>query len=200
MPDIESQIYEFPQLKRSKALALNNLAVRLYEQEKYDASSEACEEAIRLDPNFAFSHATSGLLLHKSGKYEESIVAYKKSINLDPNLAIVRSNLALVLKEVGRIREAIDNVEAAIRLDPNMAEAHKNLGTILLSANPPQIEKAKRAFHRYAELRPNDEMAAMIDLLANTMTTSETETEHTKKKPSRPRSSSFKPSGKIPKN
>src|SRR2546421_3382968 len=57
----------------------------LYNLKRYAERLAACEQAIRLDPNFAPAYYNKGSALMELKRYQEALAAYEQPIRLDPN-------------------------------------------------------------------------------------------------------------------
>ena len=64
--------------------AFNNLGIAYYYLKNYDASSEAYQGAIFLDPKCATANFNYARLLLKQKKYEESIEVYRQFLKVSP--------------------------------------------------------------------------------------------------------------------
>ena len=109
-----------------------NKGIVLYNQDKYDEAIKAFDEAIKLDPKYAYAWNGKGIALADQGKYDEAIEAYDEAIKLDPKDARTWYNKGITLgKDLGRYDEAIKAFDEAIKLDPKLAMAWNNKGTAL---------------------------------------------------------------------
>jgi len=104
--------------------ALNDL-------KRYEEALAACDQAIRLDPNFVGAYYSKGYALNDLKRYEEALAAYDQAIRLDPNFAKAYNNKGIALYNLKRYEEAIAVYDQAIRLDPNFAKAYNNKGIAL---------------------------------------------------------------------
>jgi len=95
------------------------------------AGAEACfEKAIRIDPDFAESHANLGLLLDKRGEDGRAEACYRRSIALNPAYTQTHLNLGVLLARQKRFTEAEAAYRQAIALKPHAPEAWSNLGVL----------------------------------------------------------------------
>ena len=60
----------------------------LYLQGKYDEVIEIYDEAININPGYAYAWNGKGLALDNQGKHEEALKAFDRAIKLDPNFAM----------------------------------------------------------------------------------------------------------------
>ena len=66
----------------------------------------ALDEAIRLDPNDAYTWSVKGSALHSQGNYNEAIQFYDEAIKLDPNYASAWNGKGDALEALGKTTEA----------------------------------------------------------------------------------------------
>ena len=103
-------------------LALSLNAVRRSEE-----ALTACEQAIRLNPQFtdALIHRGTALInLDRPGDAEESL---RLAVKLSPGISMAHEGLASALNLQGRLDEAEQSLRRALELQPDFAMAHSNL-------------------------------------------------------------------------
>src|SRR5205823_15061427 len=83
----------------------------LNKQGRYEEAIEACEQAIRLDPNDAGAYSSKGVALNGQGRYEEAIKACEQAIRLNPNDAEAYSDKEAARYSLGRYKEQIKACE-----------------------------------------------------------------------------------------
>jgi tetratricopeptide (TPR) repeat protein len=89
-------------------------------QGQYDKGITECEQAVRLEPNSAFSRWWLSTVLKYSGRGEESIAICKEAIRLDPIPASYYfQNLTSAYCLTGQYNEAIEAGKKAVDLEPN---------------------------------------------------------------------------------
>jgi len=97
---------------------------------------EACEQALALDPDYAFAHAVlahAKSLLHQSQPdperfRDEAMISIRRALELAVDDGLVHHCHAAVLANLGNTDDAIRAWERAIELDPNNAGARAGLG------------------------------------------------------------------------
>lgn len=57
--------------------------INLFVNEEFDQAVSAFQQAIKLNPDFAFSHYYLGRCLRRLGKYQEAIAAFEKAIKIN---------------------------------------------------------------------------------------------------------------------
>ncbi len=128
-----------------------------YNAGRYEEALAAYEQAIRLDPNYAFAHWGKGNVLRDLKRYEEALAACDRAILLGANHASVYYNKGNALSYLKRYDEALAAYEHALRLDPNNALAYNNKGNTL--RNLKRYDEALAAYERAIQLDPNNALA-----------------------------------------
>jgi tetratricopeptide (TPR) repeat protein len=59
--------------------------LELLKEGRYAKVLEACEQAIKIDPDYALTRYGKGITLHHLGRYEEALQAYEQAIKIDPD-------------------------------------------------------------------------------------------------------------------
>jgi tetratricopeptide (TPR) repeat protein len=93
---------------------------------------EALEEAVRIDPEGAYSFNAIGIayLEQEPPDFVRATLAFQEATRLARHWAYPRHNLALTYAQVGNFREAIASYQEAMRLAPQFAYLPYNLGLI----------------------------------------------------------------------
>jgi len=163
-------------LAPNQVVSFVDKGVALGDQGKYDEAIKALDEAIRLDPNYAFAWYVKGVVLRNQGlaldypdisldgqdRYDHSIKCFDEAIRLDPNLtqAWIDKGIALLgqgdalarLGVVGQSEyvQALECFDMAIWLSPNNAMVWRQK-TIALYRTGRNAE-AEAAYVRTGEL------------------------------------------------
>lgn len=82
----------------SDAVAHNNMAVVLSEQNDVIAAAHHLEQALQLDPNYADAHSNLGTLFAMQGRMDDAIEQWKKALAIDPELGSAKAHLEQVEK------------------------------------------------------------------------------------------------------
>ncbi|MEG4420703.1 tetratricopeptide repeat protein [Microcoleus sp. LAD1_D5] len=146
VPD-SGQVANFQEVEQYKKLAENFLG-----QGKIKEAIAACQQAIKIRPDFIYAYVTLGNALQAGGKTEAAIRSYSQALELQPNFAEVRANIGSMYFKMGRLEEAIAHYQQAIALRPDLAGAHWNLGKVYQQHG--NIEAAIACFKRTSELNP----------------------------------------------
>ncbi|AFZ05231.1 Tetratricopeptide TPR_1 repeat-containing protein [Oscillatoria nigro-viridis PCC 7112] len=130
----------------------NKLAEQFLVQGKIKEAIAACQQALKIRPDFIYAYVTLGNALQAEGKTEAAIRSYSQALVLQPNFAEVRANIGSMYFKMGRLEEAIAHYQQAIALSPDLAGAHWNLGKVYHQHG--NIEAAIACFKRTSELNP----------------------------------------------
>ena len=141
---------------------LQNHALTLADQRRFEEAVPIYEAAIALEPRIATLHTNLGSALqewartrHDAGVLvllDRAILAHLAALAVDPDLLAARSNLGLALLARGRIEEAAAAFEAAIARHPEIASLHTNLGQCLCDLR--RLDEAEAACRRAIALDP----------------------------------------------
>jgi predicted O-linked N-acetylglucosamine transferase (SPINDLY family) len=118
-----------------------------------EESIEACQQAIRLQPDYADAYSNLGVALQEQGRLEESIEAYHQAIHIQLDHADAYNNLGLALQEQGRLEESIEAYHQAIHIRPDYADAYSNLGIALQEQG--RLEESIEAYQQAIRLQPD---------------------------------------------
>ena len=99
---------------------------------------EDCNQALRLNPNYALAYSNRGFARLLSGDLKEAIEDFTQALRIDPSLAITHNNRGLARFKIGDLKGAIEDVTQALRIDPSLALAQNNQ-----DSNPSQLEDVK---------------------------------------------------------
>ena len=125
----------------------------LYDLKRYEEALAACEQALHIDPDYAYAHSGKGLALYYLERYEEALVACERALNLDPNNAFAYSGKGAALWGLKRYEEALVACEHALHLDPNNPHTYNYKGNSLYYLQ--RDEEALLAYEHALRLDPN---------------------------------------------
>ncbi len=145
-----------------KVLQARELKSGTVNKEHVERAMQLCEEAIALDPGYAFAYSIlstahfdlviMGASESPSESLQRAVELGKKAIALDDSNSSVHANQTfpyIYLKEFGK---AISEAEKAISLSPNSATAYWALGGALMYSSRPQ--EAIRMLQKSLRLSP----------------------------------------------
>jgi serine/threonine-protein kinase len=120
-----------------------------------DPAREACERALKADPQSADVHVTLGELKRQTGHADEAIKEYKQALTQNPNNADAILGMAETYSGSGDLKDAEAAYRRSIELQPNYWGGYNKLGAFYL-AHARYPESAKM-FSRVIELVPDIE-------------------------------------------
>ena len=103
----------------------------LAELNRNEEALAAFEQALTLDPTYAFAENKKGVALGLLGRYEEALSAFEQALTLAPEYVVASSNKGVALSRLRRHEEALTSYEQALTLDPEYAIAWDNKGVSL---------------------------------------------------------------------
>ncbi|WP_449419471.1 tetratricopeptide repeat protein [Phormidium nigroviride] len=115
----------------SSAVHFNQRAEIYLSQGKVEEAIAACEQALKVKPDFAQALKTLGNALQAQGRVEEARHWYAKAIQIQPNFAEAYANLGSIYAAEQKWSEAITHYQKAIALKPNFAGVYRNLAKVL---------------------------------------------------------------------
>jgi protein O-mannosyl-transferase len=124
-----------------------NYAATLWKQNKWPEALEACEDAIRVDPNNARAHAMKAAALYSLHKPDESIREFQVAIQINPKDVEAQTNFAKVLLAAkSDLNGALEHFQAALELKPEDPSVCDGLASVLWRQGkfPEALEYRKR--------------------------------------------------------
>jgi tetratricopeptide (TPR) repeat protein len=95
----------------------------------YSKAIEAYKQAIRINPNDAYTYYFLGSAYYSLSLYKESIEAYKQGTRIEPpNDTIVYYNIGLACDSLSLYKDAIEAYKQAISINPDYVKPHFFLG------------------------------------------------------------------------
>lgn len=116
--------------KDPEALGHYDRGVKLEQQEDYTGALKAFQEAVRIDPEFAFAWDNIGICFRKLGQYDSALNAYRKSLTIDPNGLMPLQNIPVVHLYKKEFEAAIKAYDALAAVDPGNPEVYYGIGSI----------------------------------------------------------------------
>ncbi len=87
---------------------------------------EDCNQAIRLNPNYALAYNNRGFARLLSGDLKEAIENFTQALSIDPSLAITHNNRGFARFKIGDLKGAIEDFTQALSIDPSLALAQNS--------------------------------------------------------------------------
>jgi Flp pilus assembly protein TadD len=104
------------------AVARRDLAMVHYNLGKLDMAKNQLIEALRLEPNDAWSHVIMGNILTREKDWPSATRFFSKAIELKPGDPYALNGLGAVCAKRGDLAKAIEFFDAAIQAEPQMLE------------------------------------------------------------------------------
>jgi len=157
----------------TKANRLNDEAVELMNQGKYDSALEKLDEALDDKPGHVQATYHRGICLVEKHRWDEALEAFERTIALDPNEARAHFNRGKILWTQGRFAEAAASLERATALKTPYPDAcillaecyyeqylHQMIADAKSAGSP---ARAVAAFKTYLKQRPDAPDARTVD-------------------------------------
>lgn len=103
----------------------------------YQEAIGAYDEAIRMQPDFAYAYINKGLAKEKLGQHETAIMDYSSAIKIDRTLAEAYNNRGSAQRRLEQHFLALEDLNVAIQLDPHYVKAYINRGNAKSSLGHP---------------------------------------------------------------
>jgi len=120
------------EVTQNNYVAQTSLGIVLMKKGQTAEAINHFEEAIRINPLYAYAQNNLGLLLSQQGRVEEALPHLNEAIQINPNYADAYSNLADLLRRTNRNEEALEACRKALEINPYHANTHAILGAILV--------------------------------------------------------------------
>ena len=134
--------------------SLTKMAEAYCLQGKLKEAIAACQQAIRVNPNFAPAYNALGNILQANSQIEAAMRAYGRSLQLSPNFFPAWANLGRLQDRQGYLDEAIASYERAIAIAPHEAGVWEYLGKVRCDRG--DLEEAIACFRNLISLQPNN--------------------------------------------
>lgn len=105
--------------------------IELLGQEKFAEAAEKFREAVRLNPDFSFSHHYLGTALYELGNIDEAQTAFLQAAELNPHYAATYFYLGKIETEKENLAEAEKFYRKTLELRPDFVEAMFGLAVVL---------------------------------------------------------------------
>ena len=90
----------------------------------------ACDEALRLRPDYPEAYYNRGIVKQALDRSDEAIADYNEAIRLKPDYPEAYNNRGIAKRAQGRPDEALADYNEALRLRPDYPEAYYNRGIV----------------------------------------------------------------------
>lgn len=123
-----------------------------YSKGQFDRAIKNLEEAKKLNPNDAKTHAGLAQSYEAKGKLDKAAAEYEASLKANPKQPEVYYNLAIIYKSQGKPDRAAQELSQAVKLNSNFVAARIALGD--LYAQKGDVGKAKEQYQKVMDMKP----------------------------------------------
>ncbi|MFB0520870.1 MAG: tetratricopeptide repeat protein, partial [Desulfatiglandales bacterium] len=141
----------------SDAKAYTYMAMIYLSQKEYTSGIEACQQAIKADPNFFLARNVLGRLSQAQGNIVGATAAFEKALQIFPNYAFGHASLGDAYLRRGMAEKARAQFEEAERLEPENCDLLAYIGNAFLATG-----KRAEAIRYYQKSLAVDPENAMI--------------------------------------
>jgi tetratricopeptide (TPR) repeat protein len=126
-----TRILQGKETSHNRAVAYDKLCVAWREKKEYDRAIADCDQALRLDPRYAWAMFDRARAYEDKGDVDHAIADFTAAIKLDPKgdqgcLACSYNGRGICWKDKGDLDRAISDYNQAIRIDPKLGHAYAN--------------------------------------------------------------------------
>jgi len=149
------QAYEFAQElgdKPLQAICLNLIGAALGMQAEHEKALPCFDEAVRFEPDLAYTWHNKGIALDHLGRHKEALACFDEAVKLKPDFAEAWINKGAALGELEQDKEALACFDEAVKLKPDDAGAWYNKGVAL--GHLEQYKEALAYFDEAIKLEP----------------------------------------------
>lgn len=163
--DVEGIVRYYPLIKgdlHSKAEELFFDATDDFKNGNLDAAEEKFKLSIQIDPLFADSYESYGVMLGRQERFEEAINLMKKLSEINPKSVLAHTNMSLYLMRLGKIDEAEEQKSlATIKSFQSFGDEAKKKEAEAQHKKKVESEWAQREsmFRQVLEIDPDDTLA-----------------------------------------
>jgi tetratricopeptide (TPR) repeat protein len=113
---------------------------------EYDQAIADYNQAVRLDPDYAYAYNNRGKAWNRKKEYDRAIADLNQAIRLDPNYAHAYNNRGNAWSGKKEYDRAIADYNQALRLDPNYAYACNSLAWFQATCPDARFRDGRKAF------------------------------------------------------
>jgi len=135
-------------------------ALRLLEEEEYEAGIALLEAVTEAAPQVTMPHIDLGIAYGRVGDLERAEKSLERAVALNPRHPVAQNELGIVYRRRGRFEEARESYEKALSAYPDFHFARRNLA-ILCDVYLLDARCAIEHYELYTQAFPDDEAAAM---------------------------------------
>jgi len=102
-----------------------------FERGLFDQTVEYCQQALRIEPQYAEAYRQLGLVYVRQKKFEAAEKSLREAIQLRPEMARAHYQLALLYFKIGKEAEAATEMELSQQLNKTTEELHTQIDTMM---------------------------------------------------------------------
>jgi tetratricopeptide (TPR) repeat protein len=113
-----------------EALEMYSKGIEASKQEHFQKAITYYEQALKIDPKFAFAWDNIGICYRRLENYDKALEAYQNSLKIDPNGTMPLQNIAIVYQYKKQYDKAIAAYEKLGEIDKDNPEIYYGIGNI----------------------------------------------------------------------
>ncbi len=155
-------------LEPTNTVALANLGVIRYQQNRLDDAEQYLRKAAAASPNDSNTRSLLGVVYFRKGAIEDAYSELNRAVAIDPHNAEAHNYLGIVLSEKGWGASGELEIRRAIEINPQYADAHFNLAVVYAKEHNPKVELARYHYKKALDLGapPDPELEALLKKLS----------------------------------
>ena len=128
--DVEAEREKMRQDREYKAVLMLKQGLVKWKNADYDGVINTNEEALKLNPKYAFAYNNCAVAYEAYGNFEEAFKKYDFATIINPSYAEPYYNRGNVYYKLEKLDEAIKEYKKALECNPKFAQAYGNLGVV----------------------------------------------------------------------
>ena len=155
-------------LEPTNTVALANLGVIRYQQNRLDDAEQYLRKAAAAAPNDSSTRSLLGVVYFRKGAIEDAYSELNRAVAIDPHNAEAHNYLGIVLSEKGWGASGELEIRRAIEINPQYPDAHFNLAVVYAKERNPKVELARYHYKKALDLGapPDAELEALLKKLS----------------------------------
>ena len=166
-------------MEPTNTVALANLGVIRYQQNRLDDAEDYLRKAAVASPNDSNTRSLLGVVYFRKGAIEDAYTELNRAVAIDPHNAEAHNYLGIVLSEKGWGASGELEIRRAIEINPQYPDAHFNLAVVYAKERNPKVELARYHYKKALDLgaKPDPELEALLNKLSEKPAAPSTEEE-----------------------